>query len=88
MTPIPKELTGEKILSDALLDQRKYQQSEAEGVDRRRPLKPCPFCGNEPNPTPTGAAYGYAIECFTCEYQGPWGDSHELAIYAWNTRAS
>jgi len=87
MTPIPDKLQGEKILSDALLDQRRYQQAEAEGVDRRQPIKNCPFCGNQPEPWPIAQGYGFAVECPTCEYPGPWGDSRELAIYAWNTRA-
>ena len=50
-------------------------------------LRVCPFCGNEPNPKPAGRVYGYAIECFCCEFTGPWGDTPELAVYAWNTRA-
>jgi Lar family restriction alleviation protein len=67
-------------------DRRQYLQSEAKGIERRNRVKPCPFCGNVPEADPHGAGYGFGISCATCEYQGPWGDTPELAIYAWNTR--
>jgi Lar family restriction alleviation protein len=68
---LPPPLTGPRILPD-----KEYT----------RPVLVCPFCGNPPDPYPFGNGYGYAIECNTCQYDGPWGDTAEMAIKAWNTR--
>ena len=64
-------LTGPKILPDA-----DYNV-----------LRPCAFCGNYPEQKPRPQLKGgWAIRCSTCEFDGPWGATKNLAILAWNTR--
>lgn len=50
-------------------------------------MKPCPFCGGEPDSVPTNCIGHWAIYCPCCEYYGPVGRSSELAKEAWNVRA-
>jgi Lar family restriction alleviation protein len=49
-------------------------------------LRPCPFCGNYPDQHILKHDMGYVIRCFTCDFNGPWGATKNLAILAWNTR--
>lgn len=60
-------------------------------------LKPCPFCGNPPSPTPTlltvDATFRAAIECGTCLARGPvvssdrgQEEAERLAVILWNNR--
>jgi Lar family restriction alleviation protein len=67
-------------------DRRQYLQSEAKGIERRKPIKPCPFCGNLPIEIPFWHDRGYQIRCSTCELFGPWAANEDLAVYAWNMR--
>jgi Lar family restriction alleviation protein len=62
-------------------------------------LKPCPFCGGKAEiietDTPrtddigdwkSGSKYYHRAACTNCETSGPYEDSKELAIKAWNKR--
>ena len=62
------------------LDGPRIEADEATGI------KDCPFCNNAPDPIPLGSDYGYGIECSTCHFRGPWGDTRGMAIKAWNVR--
>lgn len=52
-------------------------------------LKPCPVCGGK-SPTPDRIREKYPIPalfvvfCKDCNYDGPWGDSPEVAAAHWN----
>lgn len=51
-------------------------------------LKPCPFCGNEPEPCPqNGYAGGFSMWCPSCSADGPDGHTGPEAIDHWNRRA-
>ena len=49
-------------------------------------LRPCPFCSNYPSQILEIIKHGYGVRCPTCEFNGPWGATKNLAILAWNTR--
>lgn len=57
---------------------------------RVAPLRRCPFCGCDVEPTPTGVltpqADGYAYECKVCHMQGPIGRTKGAARKLWNAR--
>ena len=61
----------------------------------KRPLKPCPFCGDAPDSLFVGNDDGgyWSIQCRTCNGAGEAGrfagvhaDSQQLAEAAWNHR--
>lgn len=63
------------------------QQSEV-GLDVLVML-PCPFCGKEAIETPQLLPYGIAVccsNCFECGMRGPYRQTAEQAIKAWNCR--
>ena len=49
-------------------------------------LRMCPFCGNYPSQQIDANGKGFAVTCWTCMFDGPWGATKSLAILAWNTR--
>ena len=64
-----------------------YIISEANGVEQRGKLMPCPFCGATPLPPVwVSIEKRYAVYCYTCEYFACRGATQEIARKAWNTR--
>jgi predicted RNA-binding Zn-ribbon protein involved in translation (DUF1610 family) len=49
-------------------------------------LRVCPYCGNYPSQNIKPVRFGYAVYCDTCEFNGPFGETKNLAQLAWNTR--
>ena len=50
-------------------------------------LKPCPFCGGTDLHVVSVYGTEYYVDCFTCTTCGPYGETYEEAIEAWNRRA-
>ena len=49
-------------------------------------LKPCPFCGGR-KLSVHGWSNQYWVECYSCETEGPSGETQDEAIESWNRRA-
>ena len=50
-------------------------------------LKPCPFCGTKVEEQYSTCNDTYSVWCHGCEGDGPFKESIELAVEAWNTRS-
>lgn len=49
-------------------------------------LKPCPFCGQNPEILGDGTHDVFGIHCLHCDYELGFFDTVEEAAEAWNTR--
>ena len=49
-------------------------------------LKPCPFCGQNPEILGDGTHDVFGIHCLHCDYELGYFDTKEEAAEAWNTR--